>query len=325
MKFFRLPAFLLILFLTLFALFLFNPANASGKKKIGFIPMTMNNEYFVIMVNAAKAEAEKRQAQLIIQSGDSHRSGNEQSDIIEQMLALKVEAICIVPSSNSVIRKLQKVQAIGMPIVNVDTKIDPALIKRAGLKPIPFVGTNNFDGARTGGEYALKNLGVEGKNVGILMGIPQQKNAVDRLNGFKQAISGKARVLIERPANWEKDTAYQAFKTILKNNPDLNFLFACNDNMAMGAIDAALEADREDIKVLGYDGTNSALNFIEKGYMAATVAQMPAQMGIQAVRTAIEMLEGKKVPLVAFTQTKIIDKSNVSEFKAYLKQYHKDH
>jgi len=296
-------------------------AEENRKKVIGFIPMTMSNEYFIIMLNAARSEAEKQHAELLVQSGKTHRSGEEQEEIIENMMAKGVDAICIVPSSGGVIRKLQKVQDKKIPIINIDTKIDTDIIKRLGLTPIPYIGTNNYEGAKMGGWYAVRSLGISGKKVAVLIGLSQQQNAKDRWNGFKDAAGDKVRIVAERPANWEKELGYSVFKDILQKQPDLDFVFACNDNMALGSVEAIRETGRKNIGVMGYDGITPALNAIEEGTMAATVAQMPAEMGIKGVRTALELLEGNRVPEITYTETKVIDSSNVAEFKAYLNQY----
>ena len=148
-------------------------AEENRKKVIGFIPMTMSNEYFVIMVNAARSEAEKHHAELLVQSGRIHRSGDEQEDIIENMMAEGVDAICIVPSSGGVIRKLLKVQRAKIPIINIDTKVNQEAMKILGLAPIPYIGTNNYEGAKMGGEYAVSSLGISGKKLAILIGISQ--------------------------------------------------------------------------------------------------------------------------------------------------------
>ncbi len=296
-------------------------ADENRKKVIGFIPMTMGNEYFIIMVNAARSEAEKQNAELLVQSGKIHRSGKEQEEIIENMMAKGVDAICIVPSSGGVLRKLQQVQQAKIPIINIDTKIDRNAMKILGLAAIPYIGTNNYEGAKMGGEYAVSSLGLSGKEVAILIGISQQQNAKDRWNGFKDAVGNKAMIVAERPANWEKEVGYSVFKGMLQKKPDLGFVFACNDNMALGAVEAIRETGRKNIGVMGYDGITPALNAIEEGTMAATVAQMPAEMGIRGVRMALELLKGNHIAEIMYTETKVIDSSNVTEFKTYLNQY----
>ncbi len=295
---------------------------ASAKElTIGFIPMTTKNEHFVIMSNAAAREAEKNGVRLIVKSGSGRRSGREQEMIIQQMIIIRVDAICIVPSSTGVVRELKKVQQAGIPIVNVDQKIDPVVLQKFDMDFIPYVGTNNYDNAWSAGDFALDSLDIKGRNVGILIGRHPHSNAVDRWKGFKKAVDGKVQIVFERPANWEKNMAYNTVKRMLENQTDVDFIFASNDNMALGALDAIAETGNKGIQVMGFDGIGPALDAIEQGRMAATMAQMPAEMGIQSVQMVLSILQGKPAPLITYTPTKIIDASNVVLFKQYLNQY----
>ena len=321
MKITRILSFILALLLCA-TVFSFAGGKPEKTVVIGFIPMTMNNEYFVTMVNAAKIEAQKQGVELLVQAGERHGSADEQLRIIEDMITREVSAICVVPSSSTgLISAIKKAQAAGIPVINLDTRIDPAAVKEAGLKSVPYIGTNNYDGAKMGGEYALAKLGIAGKEVAVLTGISGQQNAADRRNGFVDSTKGKVTVVAEQTANWEVEQGYNVFQNILQANPKVGFVFASNDNMGLGALRAAKEAGRDDIIVLGYDAIGGALEAVEKGDMAGTVAQFPAEMGIQGVQAALKAIKGQSVPEITFTKTQVIDKVNVAEFKKYLDQY----
>jgi len=313
---------LFIVFCLLLCVSIGTIVSAAEKKVIGFIPMTMNNEYFVTMVNAAKIEAEKQDVDLLVQAGERHGSADEQLRIIEDMITREVDAICVVPSSSTgLISAIKKAQKAGIPVVNLDTRIDPAAVKEAGLQPVPYIGTNNYDGAKMGGEYALKNLKIDGMEVAILTGISGQQNAADRRNGFADATKGKVKIVAEQTANWEVEQGFNVFQNILQANPNIGFVFASNDNMGLGAIRACKAAGRKDIKVLGYDAVSGALQSVQEGEMVGTVAQFPAEMGIQGVQVALKMISGEKVTEVTFTKTEVIDSNNVVDFNKYLNQF----
>ena len=287
---------------------------------VGFIPMTLDNEYFITMVNAAQQEADKSGVKLLVQAGTSHGSAEEQLQIVETMITNKVDAICIVPSSSvGLMTALKKAEEAGIPVVNLDTGLDPDLVESSGLKPVPFIGTNNYDGAKLAGEYALEITGGTGE-VAILTGIAGQQNAADRRNGFFDAVEGKLEVVAEASADWEVEKGYNAAQNIIQANPDIVLIFASNDNMALGAIRAAKEAGK-DIKVIGYDAIGEALNSVKSGDMASTIAQFPAEMGIQGVQAVINLLGGGTMPEFTFTETRPITLENVDEFMTYLNQF----
>jgi ribose transport system substrate-binding protein len=182
---------------------------------IGFIPMTLDNEYFITMVNAAQQEADKVGAKLLVQAGTSHGSAEEQLQIVETMITNKVDAICIVPSSSvGLMTALKKAEEAGIPVINLDTRLDADLVKSSGLKPVPFIGTNNYDGAKLAGEYALEITGGTGK-VAILTGIAGQQNAADRRNGFFDVVNGKLEVVAEASADWEVEKGYNAAQNMI--------------------------------------------------------------------------------------------------------------
>jgi len=287
---------------------------------IGFIPMTLDNEYFITMVNAAQQEADKLGVKLQVQAGTSHGSAEEQLQIVETMITNKVDAICIVPSSSvGLMTALKKAEEAGIPVINLDTALDAELVKSNGLKPVPFIGTNNYDGAKLAGEYALEITGGTGK-VAILTGIAGQQNAADRRNGFYDVVNGKLEVVAEASADWEVEKGYNAAQNMIQANPDLVLIFASNDNMALGAIRAAKEAGK-DIKVIGYDAIGEALNSVKAGEMAATIAQFPAEMGIQGVQAAMTLLGGGSMPDYTYTETRPITAENVDDFMTYLNQF----
>ncbi len=298
-------------------------APAAEDVTIGFIPMTLDNEYFITMVNAAQQEADKLGVELLVQAGTSHGSAEEQLQIVETMITNKVDAICIVPSSSvGLMTALKKAEEAGIPVINLDTALDAELVKSSGLKPVPFIGTNNYDGAKLAGEYALEITGGTGK-VAILTGIAGQQNAADRRNGFFDVVDGKLEVVAEASADWEVEKGYNAAQNMIQANPDLVLIFASNDNMALGAIRAAKEAGK-DIKVIGYDAIGEALNSVKAGEMASTIAQFPAEMGIQGVQAAMTLLGGGTMPEYTYTETRPITSENVEEFMKYLDQFKSD-
>lgn len=287
---------------------------------IGLVPMTLDNEYFITMVNAAQQEADKVGAKLVVQAGTSHGSAEEQMQIVEAMITNKVDAINIVPSSSeSLMPALKLAEAAGIPILNLDTKLDANLVKSNGLKTVPFIGTNNYDGAKIAGDYALELTGGTGK-VAILTGIAGQQNAADRRNGFADAVKGKLDVVAEQSADWEVEKGYNAAQNMITANPDLVLIFASNDNMALGAYRAVKESGK-DIKVIGYDAIGDALASVKNGELSATIAQFPAEMGIQGVDASINLLKGGTMPDETFTETRLITKDNVDEFMTYLAQF----
>ncbi|MEG2769653.1 MAG: sugar ABC transporter substrate-binding protein [Oscillospiraceae bacterium] len=298
-------------------------ATSTDKKSytIGFIPMTLNNEYFITMVNGAKLKAAEMGIELNVQAGDQHANAAEQLTIVENMITSGVDAICIVPSSSEgLLAALKKCKEANVPVINIDTKLDQSILDEVGLK-VPFYGTDNFEGAKAAGEY-VKTKFEKGTKTAILTGIEGQQNAADRRNGFVEGAGDAITVVAEQSANWEVDQGYAAAQNIITANPDLQLIYCGNDGMAIGALRAVQEAKLNDqIKIIGFDGISEAMNLIESGELYGSVAQFPGEMGMLGVENAVKALNGEEIEQYINTGAKLITPEIVKEHKDYLKQF----
>ena len=289
--------------------------------KIGFVGMTLNNEYHITLANGAQEKAKELGVKMDVQAGDQHASAAAQLTIIENMLSNGVDGIIIVPSSSEGLEAaLKKCKEAGVPVVNADTLLNEKVVERVGMD-IPFYGTDNYAGAKLAGEYVKENF-PEGCITAVLTGIEGHQNAADRLNGFKDGVGDHVKVVAEQTANWEVDQGYTAAQNILSANPDLELFFCSNDNMGIGALRAVQEAGLKDqVKIIGFDAVSEALNLVDSGDFLCTVAQYPAEMGILSVDNLVKMIRGESYEMKVDTGCKLILKDNVAEHKEYCERY----
>lgn len=297
------------------------PVKANSDINIGFVGMTLNNEYHVTLANGAKEKAKELGVNIDVQAGDQHASAAAQLTIIENMIANGVDGIIIVPSSSEGLETaLTKCKNAGIPIVNADTILNADVLKTVGLE-VPFYGTDNYAGAKMAGEYVKANL-PQGCITAILTGIEGQQNAADRRNGFIEGAGDHIKVVAEQTGNWEVDQGYTAAQNILSANPDLQLFFCSNDNMGIGALRAVQEAGKQkQVKIIGFDAVSEALNLVESGDFLCTVAQFPAEMGKLSVENVVKMIKGEKPEMHIDTGCKLITKENVKEHKDYNAKY----
>jgi ribose transport system substrate-binding protein len=183
-------------------------------------------------------------------------------------------------------------------VVIVDTRLDSKAAGDANIRTVSFVGSDNYRGGQLIGEYLNKVSGGNAK-VAILEGIPGHDTGDQRVRGFRDAIKGTpgVEVLASQTANWERDQGFTVFQNMLQANPAIDSVFACNDMMALGAIEAIAAAGKTGkIRVLGFDAVDDARKAIEAGTMLATVAQYPDEMGRVAVEAAVKAIKGETVP-----------------------------
>lgn len=148
-------------------------------------------------------------------------------------------------------------------------------------------------GARMATEYLIEQIG-EGAKAAELQGVPGASATIDRGAGFHEAADEALDVVASQSANFDRAEGMTVMENILQSDSSIKGVFAHNDEMALGALQA-IAATGKDIKVVGFDATDDAVNAVKAGKMTATVAQKPELMGETAILTAIKMIAGEEV------------------------------
>ncbi|MGG8362589.1 substrate-binding domain-containing protein, partial [Bacillus cereus] len=134
-----------------------------------------------------------------------------------------------------------------------------------------------------------------GANVAELEGIPGSSAARERGKGFHNVADKSLKVVAKQAADFDRAKGLSVMENILQANSDIKAVFAHNDEMALGALEALKSAGKTDVVVVGFDATEDAVKAVNDGRMAATVAQKPELIGEKAMQTAKEITQGKKV------------------------------
>lgn len=284
----------------------------NNNKKIAFVVTTMSNPYFVDMIEGAQKEIDKHSGfELIVQAPEKGAIDVErQIQIIENLITQKVQAICVVPAdSKSILPVIAKANKAGIPVLNIDNKIDFELAKKDNIGVETFIGSDNYLGGKLAAEFITKKLNGKGKVV-ILEGVNGVEAAIQRKGGFLEYINNYPgiQVVASQPADWDREKGLNVFQNILQAHPDVQALFACNDEMALGAIQAVKAARKEGVVIVGFDATKDGLAAVKAGSMAGTVAQLPVEMGRIAVQKTIDILNGKSVETNIPTEVKLVTK-----------------
>lgn len=144
------------------------------------------------------------------------------------------------------------------------------------------------------GNYIIEKLGGKGKVV-ELEGIPGTTAARDRGEGFNKSAKGKLDIVAKQPADFDRTKGLTVMENILQAQPEIDAVFAHNDEMALGAT-KAIEATGRNIMVVGFDATDDAVAAVKAGNLAATVAQKPAEIGAKGVEIADKIAKKEEVP-----------------------------
>jgi ribose transport system substrate-binding protein len=274
-------------------------ADATARPTVALVVKTLNNQFFIDMEAGAKAAADSLGLELIVQAPEREIDVERQMQIVENLIQRSVKVLMLVPNgSKEIVPAVVKANAAKIPVVVVDSRVDDATLKAAGGTVATFIGSDNEDGGRMAGAYLIERLAGSAK-VAILEGVPGHETADARLRGFRKALTGSAgmQIVASQPANMERDQAFNVTQNILQAHPDITALFACNDVMALGALEAIAAAGKGGaISIVGFDAQDDARKAITEKRMAATIAQNPREMGRLAVITSYRIIKGESVP-----------------------------
>ncbi len=271
-----------------------------AKPHVALIMKSLSNEFFKTMEVGAKAhhKAHSAQYRLTVNGIKDELDVSKQVELVERMVAQKVNAIVIAPAdSKALVNACRKAVDAGIVVVNIDNKLDADALREAKLS-IPFVGPNNRDGARRVAEVLAKKL-PKGATVAILEGAPNAYNGVQRKLGFEDAMKAAgATIVTSQTAYWETDKAYDLARNILTAHPKLNALLCANDSMALGAVRAVEDMGRKGkVLVVGFDNIAAANEYVRNGGILATADQHADQLAVYGIEYALKIIEaGKPLP-----------------------------
>jgi ribose transport system substrate-binding protein len=275
------------------------PGGDNDKPTVALVLKTLNHPFFVEMRRGAQEAADRLGVQLHVQAAEREIDVEKQMQIVENLIQTGIKVLCITPSgSREIISALVKAKNANVPIVIIDTRIDAKAASDAGVQAETFIGSDNYEGGKLAGEYAINATGGQAR-VAILEGIPGHETGDSRLRGFRDAVFGHPGITVvaSQPANWERDQGFNVFQNMLQAHPTIDTVFAASDLMALGAIEAIAAAGKTGtIRVIGFDALDDAKKAIEAGTMEASVAQFPYDMGRVAVESAVKILNGEDVP-----------------------------
>ncbi|WP_116655062.1 sugar ABC transporter substrate-binding protein [Pelagibacterium sediminicola] len=267
------------------------------------------NPFWAAVEAGAKAAGEEHGVEVIVVAPPQESDVQAQINQIEDLIAQGVDGIALAPTDpNALAPVVDSAIAQGIPVVFVDT--------RGTNEGVSFIGTNNQVGAALAAQYMCDNL-PEGADVAILQGLISQSTGQQRAQGAHDGLGECGlNIVAEQPANWDRAMGLSVTETILAGNPNIAGIFASNDNMALGAVEALKQAAMlDDVMVVGFDANPDAANSIVAGDMTASIAQAPDNMGRFGIESLIALTNGETIEEWVDTGTVLVDASNAAEYQ----------
>ncbi len=275
-------------------------ANAMAKETIALVVSTLNNPFFVSLKDGAQKEADKLGYNLVVL--DSQNNPAKELANVQDLTVRGTKLMLINPTdSDAVGNAVKMANQAKIPVITLDRMANQGTV-------VSHIASDNVAGGKMAGDFIAKKLG-EGAKVIELQGIAGASAARERGEGFKQATAAhKFNVLASQPADFDRTKGLNVMQNLLTAHPDVQAVFAQNDEMALGALRALQTAGKSDVLVVGFDGTDDGVKAVEGGKLGATVAQMADQIGVIGVETADKVLKGEKVESKIPVELKLVTK-----------------
>jgi ribose transport system substrate-binding protein len=259
---------------------------------------TLNNPFFVTMKDGAEAKAKELGYELIVL--DSQNDPSKELSNVEDLTVRGVKAILINPTDSDAVSNAIKIaNRAHVPVLTLDRGASHGEV-------ISHIASDNVAGGEMAGQFIIDQMGASAKVI-QLEGIAGTSAARERGEGFMKAVKGSSMALLAtQPADFDRTKGLNVMENLLAANPDVQAVFAQNDEMALGAL-RAVQASGKKVMIVGFDGTEDGIAAVKRGQLAATVAQQPDMIGALGVATADKVLKGEKVATYIPVSLKIIN------------------
>jgi ribose transport system substrate-binding protein len=278
---------------------------------IALVTKAMDSEFWLMVAEGAKAGAAERPGvKLTIVAPDREINVDQQVSMLEDQVRRGVKALVVSPAGSAqVMSALELAASRGIPVVLVDT--DAPFPKK-----VSYIGTDNRRGGQLAAKCLVDRLGGKGE-VALISGVPGNESQDARAQGFIDAVAQVPgmKLVAQQPANSERSLGLTVMENILTAHPDVKGVFATNDQMALGAMEA-LDARglRGKVAIVGFDATKEAVQATVDGKLAGSVAQNPRAMGQKGVEAALAALDGRPVEKRIDTGTELVTKENSEKY-----------
>ncbi|GAB3052247.1 substrate-binding domain-containing protein [Sediminivirga luteola] len=293
-----------------------DPGDGQGSDQVAAVIKGLDNPFFQTMRDGIQEQAEADGLTAEIQAAQDITDTTGQAERLSALSQQDFGCFIVNPiSGNNLVQGLAPVSAQDIPVVNIDQPVDADAAAAAEVDIATYVGTDNVDAGRLGGEHMVDVLDGEG-TVAIIGGIAGDQTSNDRIAGFTEAAEGDLDLLPVVAADWDRQEALTRATDLLNANPDLAGFFAANDDMGLGIARAVANAGKTgEVKVISVDGNPEALDAVEAGDLEATVAQYPYTVGQLGVQACEALMNGEDVPETVVSPVAVVSADVAGEAK----------
>jgi ABC-type sugar transport system substrate-binding protein len=283
------------------------PDKPAKSYRVGVLEPNLAIPHFVAQAYGFADEAEKLGMKVIMYDAGEHKNVAKQVAQMEDLIANKVDVICIVPGTNvTAMAQIDQALAAGIPVVNVNIMSDhPKVLGR--------IRSDDYEQGRLQGEFIVKALNGNG-NVVMMSGVSGNSAFINRAKGFQEYVTKHPgiKVLSEQWTPNATDRGLKLMEDWSQTFPKIDAVYTGADRLAIGAAQALLAQGKKpgQVVITTVDYNDDTERFVREGWISAAMAQTPVLMGRWGIRVAVAALTKQPVPEKLFTPNFVITKDN---------------
>lgn len=264
--------------------------------KIGLSISTLNNPFFIAVRDGVNKEAEYES--MSVKIADAQNDSTKQNNDIEDLIQQGVDILLVNPVDSS---------AISSAIITANQRDIPVItIDRSAYKGsvVTFIASDNIAGGKMAAQFIIDKLGRNAV-VAELEGIPGASATRERGQGFHEIADNSLNIVTSQAADFDRAKGLNVTENMLQAHDNIQAIFAQNDEMALGAVEAAKSTGKH-IIIIGFDGSDDGLKAVHSGQMSATIAQQPEVIGKDAIQISKQIALKHKIAAKIPVELKLI-------------------
>jgi ABC-type sugar transport system substrate-binding protein len=286
------------------------PDKPAKAYRIGVLEPNMSIPHFVAQAYGFADEAEKLGLKVIMYDAGEHKNVAKQVAQMEDLIANKVDAICLVPGTNvTATAQIDQAVAAGIPVVNVN-------IMSENQKVLGRIRSDDYEQGRLQGEFIVKALNGTG-NVVMMSGVSGNSAFINRAKGFQDYVAKHPgiKILSEQWTPNATDRGLKLMEDWSQTFPKIDAVYSGADRLAIGAAQALLAQGKKpgQVVITTVDYNDDTERLVREGWISAAMAQTPVLMGRWGVRVAVAAIEKKPIPEKLFTPNYVVTKENADK------------
>jgi ABC-type sugar transport system substrate-binding protein len=278
--------------------------------KLAAVIQPLENPFFATMSEGLVAAAKQHRVRISVRAALADQDTAGQASALESLIAQGADCYIVNPIDES--NLIPPLSGLTAPIVNIDSPVDPSAATAAGVRITTYIGSDNIEAGRLAAEAMAGRVPARAR-VAVIAGMPGDAASIERAQGFIDGARGGFTIVGPVAADFDRQQAHDAAVELIRGPKGIDGIFAVNDEMALGAVDAVRElGEIGNVDVIGMDGIPEALAAVRAGDLSATVAQYPFTMAQLGVEACLAANRGMTIPQTIRPPIQLVTQRNVA-------------